>query len=73
MPSITATNIVSCVLGNNRAEMTDTLKTAFADAIDRESAKARLGYATTAQLLDEIRARCEVNGTIDYSTVKAPD
>lgn len=27
-----------------------------------------LGLATTAQLIDELRARCEINGTLDYRT-----
>ena len=30
---------------------------------------ANLGLATTGQLIDELRARCEVNGTIHYKTV----
>ena len=29
-----------------------------------------LGCATTGQLLDELRARCEVNGTMNYRTVE---
>ena len=28
-----------------------------------------LGLATTGELLDELRARCEVNGTINYKSV----
>lgn len=28
-----------------------------------------LGLATTAELLNELRARCEINGTINYRTV----
>jgi hypothetical protein len=31
--------------------------------------KPNLGLATTGQLLDELRARAEVNGTIGYRTV----
>ena len=31
--------------------------------------RPRLGYATTAELIDEIRARCEVDGTLNYKTV----
>lgn len=34
-----------------------------------EVAKPNLGCATTAELLDELLARSEVNGTIDYRTV----
>ena len=32
--------------------------------------KPHLGHATTAQLIDELRARCEVNGTLGYKTVQ---
>ena len=28
-----------------------------------------LGLATTAQLIDELRARIELNGTLDYKTI----
>lgn len=31
----------------------------------------RLGCATTGQLLEELKARCEVDGTINYRTVDA--
>lgn len=37
----------------------------------RESETALLGLATTGELLDEIRARIEVSGEIDYRTVDA--
>lgn len=32
-----------------------------------------LGLATTGQLLDELHARCEINGTLNYSTVGVPN
>lgn len=35
----------------------------------KEECKPNLGCATTAQLIDELRARCEVDGTLDYKTV----
>ena len=31
-----------------------------------------LGLATTGQIIDELRARCEINGTLDYKTVDEP-
>lgn len=31
--------------------------------------KANLGLATTKELLEEVAARCAVNGTLDYKTV----
>jgi len=31
--------------------------------------RPRLGLATTGELLSELKARCEVNGTIDHKTV----
>jgi hypothetical protein len=32
--------------------------------------KPWLGNATTAELIDELRARCKVNGTLNYKTVQ---
>jgi hypothetical protein len=31
-----------------------------------------LGLATTKELLEEIKVRCEINGTLDYKTVDEP-
>ena len=31
----------------------------------------RLGCSTTAELIDEIRSRCEVNGTLNYKTIQS--
>ncbi len=31
-----------------------------------------LGMATTAELLEEIKVRCEINGTLNYKTVDEP-
>lgn len=55
-------------------EMDPDLATVFAEILDvakreAEYKHANLGLATTRQLLDELRARAEVNGTINYRTV----
>jgi hypothetical protein len=31
-----------------------------------------LGLATTRELLEEIKVRCEINGTLEYKTVDEP-
>lgn len=36
---------------------------------EEELKKPKLGLATTGQLLDELRARIEVDGKLDYRTV----
>lgn len=36
---------------------------------DQFASEPRLGCATTAELIDEIRDRCEVDGTLNYKTV----
>lgn len=40
----------------------------FEQLIDRAVTQPYLGLATTAQLIEELRARCESNGTLDYRT-----
>ena len=45
------------------------LTLAFARLLDEIWGQPWLGNATTGQLIDELRARCEVNGTLDYRTV----
>lgn len=52
-------------------EMDVRLGEAFADILDEIWSKPWLGNATTAELLDELRARAEMNGTLDYRTVDA--
>ncbi len=49
--------------------MDPVLAEAFANILDEVWSRPWLGNATTAELLDEIRARCEMNGTLDYRTV----
>lgn len=46
------------------------LATIFAELLDKTRNQARLGYATTAELIDEVRARIELDGMLGYSTVK---
>ena len=53
-------------------EMDADLCEAFADIIDQINqfpAQPNLGCATTRELLDEIKARIEVDGNLDYRTV----
>lgn len=52
-------------------EMDVRLAQAFAEILDREISKPRLGCATTFELLDELRARAEVSGYGEYSTVNS--
>lgn len=37
--------------------------------IKRLKKEPRLGCATTAELIDEIRTRCDVDGTLGYRTI----
>ena len=50
------------VLDQNLAE-------AFARILDGALLAPHLGCATTRDLIDELRDRCEVNGTLDYRTI----
>lgn len=47
----------------------EKLAEAFAEILDGVLLAPHLGCATTGDLIDEIRARCEVNGTIGYRTI----
>ena len=47
----------------------ETLTIEFARLLDEVWDQPWLGNATTAELIDELRARCEVNGTLNYRTV----
>jgi len=42
---------------------------AFAEILDDVWSKSWLGNATTRELLEEIKARIEVSGELDYRTV----
>lgn len=57
-----------CTPKTSSIEMNTELAYAFAEIIDDILSKPWLGNATTGELIDELRARCEINGTINYST-----
>ena len=50
-------------------EMDSTLAIAFAEVLDEIWSKPWLGNATTGELIEELKFRCEMNGTINYKTV----
>jgi len=58
-----------CEPETEKIVMIPELAEAFAVILDDVCSKPWLGNATTAQLIDELRARCEMNGTLDYRTV----
>ena len=52
--------------------MDTALGIAFADIVDEIWSgmdRPNLGCATTGELIDELRARVEINGTVDYRTI----
>lgn len=54
----------------NASKIMDTdLAEAFTEILHKECAQPRLGYATTKMLLEELWARIEVDGKLDYKTV----
>jgi len=58
-----------CTPSTSNKVMDTELAEAMADILDEVWSKSWLGNATTAELLDELRARCELNGTLGYKTV----
>ena len=58
-----------CTPKTEKKIMDVELAEAFADILEEIWAQPWLGNATTGELIDEIRARCEVNGTLSYRTV----
>ena len=58
-----------CTPSTEQIEMIPELAEAFADIIDTVTSFCWLGNATTGYLLEELRARCEMNGTLNYRTV----
>ena len=58
-----------CTPETENKDMDPVLAEAFANILDEVWRKPWLGNATTGQLLDALRARCEVNGTINYKTI----
>lgn len=57
-----------CTPETEKIDMDSRLAEAFAAILEEVWKQPWLGNATTSELLDEIRARCEVDGTIDYKT-----
>jgi len=61
-----------CTPETSGIEMDTVLATAFADIIDKYAIdEPLLGLATTAQLLDELKARAVIGGYDQYRTVDA--
>ena len=58
-----------CTPETEKIDVIPELAEAFAVILDEVWSKPWLGNATTAQLIDELRARCEMNGTLSYKTV----
>ena len=50
-------------------QMDYTLAIAFAEVLDDIWSKPWLGNATTGELIEELKFRCQMNGTINYKTV----
>lgn len=57
-----------CTPETAKIAMDPRLAEAFASILDEVWSKPWLGNATTAELIDELRARCEMNGTLGYKT-----
>ena len=60
-----------CTEKTSGIEMDATLAEAFAELLDGVWSKPWLGNATTAELLDELRARAEIGGYSTYRTIDA--
>ena len=58
-----------CTLETSQITMDPVLAEAFAGLLDEIWSQPWLGNATTRELIDELRTRCELNGTLEYSTV----
>ena len=58
-----------CTPRTSHITMDPHLAEAFAKILNDIWAQPWLGNATTGELLDELRARAEVDGRIDYKTV----
>ena len=59
-----------CMPGTEGVAMIPELAEAFAVILNGVWSGPWLGNATTGELLDELKARCEVNGTLDYKTIQ---
>ena len=58
-----------CTEQTKNIEMDVVLAESFAEILDEIWSKPWLGNATTAELLDELRARAELGGYANYKTV----
>jgi hypothetical protein len=62
-----------CKPTTEHLEMIPELAEAFAEILDDVWSKPWLGNASTEELLDELKARAGVNGTLTYSTAGAAE
>ena len=65
-----------CLKENNHKEMDVELVCEIARIVYKNELEMRepyLGCATTRELLNEIRARIETDGNLDYKTVESDD
>lgn len=60
---------VWCTPTTEKLTMIPELAEEFAKTLNEIWSKPWLGNATTAELIDELRTRCEMNGTLNYRTV----
>lgn len=58
-----------CKPSTEKLTMIPILAEEFAIILDEVWSQPWLGNATTAELIDELRIRCELNGTLEYRTV----
>ena len=61
-----------CKPATEKTDMDTDLCQAFAEILEEIWGQAWLGNATTRQLLDELSARAEVDGALDYKPVDDP-
>lgn len=59
-----------CKINTSNKVMDSALCYEFALIIEEIWNKPWLGNATTGELLEEIKTRCEIEGTLDYKTVE---
>jgi len=58
-----------CSDKNKHKEMDVDLAEDCAIILNKAMNEPRLGLATTGELIDEIKARCEIDGVLGYKTV----
>ena len=62
-----------CQPTTEKIEMIPELCEAFAEIIHELWSQPWLGNATTRELINEIKARIEIDGNLDYRTVDSED